>query len=1081
MYQSLTETLSRGLNRNVPKSLAETTVRLYKQSGLELRFLESTKALGFLDELAKKVYRFILDNLRALDGEVKTKPVKSEDQRQTKKPKVQKLKLDFDDLEEDVGPALLAKESGPKKVQFKKLKKDMAQKLKEEKNEEIVKMKSEGEPTRSEESQSKTGVENAGLSLSELADAERKREEAQALVEEADQLLEPLEDPLSIENDREWYADESIAHQAHVEDYENLESISRPRSRPQRRKCVQRSGGGFDTATGEYIDYDHNSSEALLLRIPITTHFLIPPFLDGSEGDLRPHFGSAHTSRNTGPSVSAIKDPESELAETAKNGSNIVKDRRAKKERAQQAKERAIGDGGISSVVQEKTEVSKKQTVKENEEKVPFETIQEQRRSLPAYQVRDKLMRVIAENQVVVVIGETGSGKTTQLTQFLCEEGFAKNKEKHGSRLLVGCTQPRRVAAMSVAKRVSEEMGCKLGEEVGYSIRFEDRTHPRKTLIKYLTEGILLREMLADPHLEQYSCIIMDEAHERTLNTDILLGLFKKLLQKRRDLRLIVTSATMNAERFSRFFGEAPQFTIPGRTFPVETFYSKSPCPDYVDTAVKQVMTIHLANQGRQGDILVFMTGQEDIETTCEMIQEKLDMLENPPPLDVYPIYSTLPADIQKKIFNKLSAERRKVVVATNIAETSLTVDGIKFVVDCGLVKLKLFNPKLGMDILQVVPIAMANAQQRSGRAGRTGPGIAYRLYTDRAADPSQMHVQPIPEIQRTNLSSVMLMLKSLHVKDILQFPFLDPPPQDLLSCSLYDLWAIGALDNTGALTALGEQLNVFPMEPTLAKLILLSTKEEFHCSREVIIIVSMLSVPSVFYRPKERADEADAARDKFLIADLDHLTLLNVFEQWELRAKQHKGTLSSWCARNFLHYRSLIRAKDIYNQIMLIMNKRKYPVLKSKSDSDIRKCLCAAYYQQLAKLVKMGGGRGQVEYANLRQAYMSMYIHPTSALAGGGDLSPPYVIYDELVLTSKEYMQCVTAVEPEWLLKYGHVFYGVNSSVRQQIETSLGFTIVSKYDWEKRIEEDRQRMRARVVTKSVEKPTTLNRVRRGF
>lgn len=1075
MLLVLTETLSRGLNRDVPSSLAETAVRLYKQAGLELQFLVSTKALGFPEDLAKTVYRFIYDNLAALDTKA-TDVATDPPVKKPRKAKTSKLALNFDeddDLDLDQGSSLLAKDREPKKPKFKKLKKADTQRLKQEPADEVgVKREPDivkREPVKKEEH----------LSLSELAELERKRKEAQALVQETEEFHRLEDDEFSIENDREWYASEDMAHQAHVEDYEDLDY--KPKQRPRPRKGAQRTGGGFDAATGEYIDYDHDASEAQLQRVPITTHFLIPPFLEGSEGDLRPHFGSTQTSRSTGPSVSAVKDPASELAETARNGSFIVKDRKAKKERAQQAKERATGEDGMASVVKKDDEKEEKQNEEEIEEKASFESIQEQRKTLPAYKCRDDLMRIISENQVVVVIGETGSGKTTQLTQFLCEDGYAKSKDKHGSRLLVGCTQPRRVAAMSVAKRVSEEMGCKLGEEVGYSIRFEDRTSPQKTLIKYLTEGILLREMLADSALEQYSCIIMDEAHERTLNTDILLGLFRQLLRKRRDLKLIVTSATMNADRFSRFFGDAPQYVIPGRTFPVETFYSKSPCPDYVDTAVKQVITIHLANQGQQGDILVFMTGQEDIEATCEMIHEKLDMLENPPPLDVYPIYSTLPADVQKKIFNKLTAERRKVVVATNIAETSLTVDGIKYVVDCGLVKVKVFNPKLGMDILQMVPISMANAQQRSGRAGRTGPGIAYRLYTDRAAAPSQMYVQPIPEIQRTNLSSVMLMLKSLHVSDVLQFPFLDTPPRDLLSCSLYDLWAIGALDNVGSLTLLGEQLNVFPMEPTLAKLILLSTQEEFHCSREIIIIVSMLSVPNVFYRPKERADDADSAREKFLIADLDHLTLLNVFEQWEQRAKQKKGSLSLWCTRNFLHYRSLIRAKDIYNQIMLIMNKKQFPVLKSKTDSDIRKCLCAAFFQQLAKLVKMGGGRGQVEYANLRQTYMTMYLHPTSALAGGGDLSPPFVVYDELVLTTKEYMQCVTAVEPEWLLKYGHIFYGVSATVRKQIEGSLDFTLVGKDDWEKRLEEDRQRSKKPDTLKATEKTKVVPRVRRGF
>ncbi|TQS31761.1 hypothetical protein Golomagni_07947, partial [Golovinomyces magnicellulatus] len=350
-------------------------------------------------------------------------------------------------------------------------------------------------------------------------------------------------------------------------------------------------------------------------------------------------------------------------------------------------------------------------------------SLREQRQYLPAFAVREDLMRVIRENQVTIVIGETGSGKTTQLTQFLYEDGYGKNG-------MIGCTQPRRVAAMSVAKRVSEEMQVKLGGIVGYSIRFEDITS-KDTVIKYLTDGILLREFLGEPDLDRYSCIIMDEAHERALNTDILMGLFKNILRRRRDLKLIITSATMNAKRFADFFGGAPEFTIPGRTFPVDVMFHRSPVEDYVDQAVQQVLAIHVSMD--PGDILVFMTGQEDIEITGELLQKRLDALNDPPKLSILPIYSQMPADLQAKIFDKAAPGTRKVIIATNIAETSLTVDGIKYVVDAGYSKMKVYNPKMGMDTLQITPISQANASQRSGRAGRTGPGKAFRLYTEKA------------------------------------------------------------------------------------------------------------------------------------------------------------------------------------------------------------------------------------------------------------------------------------------------------------------------------------------------------------
>lgn len=1074
----LADTVAKEINRPVSENLLKSLVAIYRLRGSKDSFAVATSALGFSEPLAHKIYVLINDNIEALEAELQLeKPeveVAAPETRKhvssavtPKKAKKPKVTVQFgEDEDDDLG--LNAGESVstlmPVKVAFKKIKKADAQRLKQGPPRETQKLPQVADH------QPVQVAAKAKPTLSQLAQVERE----QSVQLDTIDALDEAEDIDDVENDREWYMLEDSSY-AVVSQYDDVESA--PRVKKQRQ--FHRSGGSFDES-GEYVDYDHDDS-ASHSHIPLLLHFLVPPFLAGSEDHLLLQVGQNRSSRGLGHSVSPVIDESSELALSARNGSFVVKDRREKREKAQQARDRSTADSTLSSVLKTEDITEPVSTAVDNE-LYSAEEIQNQRKLLPAYAVKNDLMKMINENQIVVVIGETGSGKTTQLAQFLSDAGYTKSIDKNGSRLMVGCTQPRRVAAMSVAKRVAEEVGCKLGEDVGYSIRFEDKTSKTKTRIKYLTEGILLREMLGDPNLENYSCIIMDEAHERSLNTDILLGLFRQLLRRRRDLKLIVTSATMNADRFSLFFGNAPQFFIPGRTFPVDVFYSKTACPDYVETAVKQVMTIHLANKRSDGDILVFMTGQEDIEATCDLIHEKLALLENPPPLDVYPIYSSLPADLQKKIFNKQNLERRKVVVATNIAETSLTVDGIKYVVDCGLVKMKLFSPKLGMDTLQMVPISLANAQQRSGRAGRTAAGVAYRLYTEKAASPEQMHVQPIPEIQRANLSSVMLMLKSLKVNEVMSFPFLDPPPEDLLSCSLYDLWAMGALDGAGNLTPFGSKLISFPMEPTMAKLLLLSCQEEFLCSSDIVTIVSMLSVPNVFYRPKERADEADAMREKFLVAELDHLTLLNVYTQWEQRARMANMTLqklSVWSSRNFLHHKSLLRARDIRKQLLLIMATNKYPVTKAKDDRDVRKCLCAAYFQQLAKLVKTnGGGRGQAEYANLRHSYMKMYLHPTSALAGGADISPQYVVYDELVLTTKEYMQCATAVEPEWLLKYGYVFFGVSASVKKRIEKDMDFVIRDKKDLEEAMRKEKGKLEHKEAVQARPKVT---RVRRGF
>lgn len=527
-----------------------------------------------------------------------------------------------------------------------------------------------------------------------------------------------------------------------------------------------------------------------------------------------------------------------------------------------------------------------------------------------------------------------------------------------------------------------------------------------------MTDGVLLRESLTQSDLDRYSCIIMDEAHERALNTDVLMGLIKKVLARRRDLKLIVTSATMNAERFSRFYGGAPEFVIPGRTFPVDIQYSRSPCEDYVESAVKQVLAIHVS-QGT-GDILVFMTGQEDIEVTCELVEERLKQLVDPPKLMVLPIYSQMPADLQAKIFDRAPPGVRKVVVATNIAETSLTVDGIMYVVDSGFSKLKVYNPRMGMDTLQITPVSQANASQRAGRAGRTGPGKAFHLYTEQAFK-NEFYIQTIPEIQRTNLSNTVLLLKSLGVKDLLDFDFMDPPPQDTITTSLFDLWALGALDHIGDLTPIGRTMTAFPMDPSLAKM-LITSSTDYGCSEEMLTIVSMLSVPSVFYRPKERQEESDAAREKFFVPESDHLTLLHVYSQWK-----SNGHSDSWCVRHFLHPKALRRAKEIRDQLHDIMGQQKMDLVSCGTDWDvIRRCICSGYYHQAAKV------RGIGEYINLRTS-VTVQLHPTSALYGLGYL-PDYVVYHELILTSKEYMSCVTSVDPHWLADLGGVFYSLKS-----------------------------------------------------
>lgn len=637
-------------------------------------------------------------------------------------------------------------------------------------------------------------------------------------------------------------------------------------------------------------------------------------------------------------------------------------------------------------------------------------TIKQQREYLPVFTVRQELLNVIRENSVVIVVGETGSGKTTQLTQYLHEAGYSDNG-------IIGCTQPRRVAAMSVAKRVAEEVGCDLGTTVGYAIRFEDVTDDT-TIIKYMTDGILLRESLREPDVDSYSCIVMDEAHERSLNTDVLFGLLRDVIARRRDLKLIVTSATMNADKFASFFGNVPIFNIPGRTFPVELYFSKNNPDDYVDAAVQQALQIH--TQPHPGDILIFMTGQADIEACCAVMQERLDLIDDEvPPLSILPMYSQLPSDLQAKIFHKAEAGVRKCVVSTNIAETSLTVDGIMYVIDAGFCKLKVFNPKIGIDDLQIYPVSQANANQRKGRAGRTGPGQCYRLYTE-SAYKWEMLAATVPEIQRTNLSAVILLLKSLGVDDLLDFHFMDPPPQDTILNSMYELWILGALDNTGALTPLGRQMVEFPLSPAMSKMLIISA--ELECSSEVLTIVAMLSVDKHFFRPRGREEEADTKIEKFQVPESDHLTLLNVFQQWQMG-----GYSRQWCAEHFVHAKSMVKVKEIRAQLLDILKSQKLPHISCGSGWDIvRKAICSSYFHQAARLKGIG------EYVNARTG-MPCHLHPTSALFGLG-FTPDYIIYHDLVMTTKEYMQQVTAVEAEWLAELGPMFFSVKESVETRV-----------------------------------------------
>lgn len=639
------------------------------------------------------------------------------------------------------------------------------------------------------------------------------------------------------------------------------------------------------------------------------------------------------------------------------------------------------------------------------------------RQRLPVYQFLDELLDRVKHNQSVVVEGETGSGKTTQIPQFLVGAGYARQVD--GRQRLVACTQPRRVAAMSIARRVAEEMDVKLGQHVGYTIRFEDVTD-HSTVLKFMTDGMLLREAMTDPLLERYQAIVLDEAHERTLATDVLMGLLKAVLLQRADLKLVVMSATLDAAKFQSYFSGAPLLRVPGRCHPVEVFYTPEPERDYVEAAVRTALQIHLCEE--PGDVLVFLTGEEEIEDVCRKLRAEAEQCgPEVGPLVVYPLYSSLPPAKQNEIFNDApdpitpgGPPGRKVVVSTNIAETSLTIDGIVYVVDPGFSKQKVYNPRIRVESLLVSPISRASAQQRAGRAGRTRPGKCFRLYTEKSFH-QELQEQTYPEILRSKMSNVVLTLKKLGIDDLVHFDFMDPPAPETLMRALELLNYLGALDDEGEMTPLGEKMAELPVDPQHARMLLASPGHR--CSNEMLSIVAMLNVPQVFMRPKEAQRAADEAKSQFAHVDGDHLTMLNAYHAY----KQNDGD-RSWCWDNFINARSMASADSVREQLKRSMTRLQLPLVSTDFASkeyypNIRKCLVAGMFMQVAHLERAE------HYLTVKDNQV-VSIHPSSVL----EKKPPWVLFEEFVLTSKNFVRTCTAVRVEWLAEIAPHYYDLSN-----------------------------------------------------
>ncbi|KAJ4134740.1 hypothetical protein NW768_004341 [Fusarium equiseti] len=657
---------------------------------------------------------------------------------------------------------------------------------------------------------------------------------------------------------------------------------------------------------------------------------------------------------------------------------------------------------------------------------------------LPIAKHRDSLLYVIEKHPVTIIIGQTGSGKTTQIPQFLDQAGWCSDGK------IIGVTQPRRVAATTVAVRVAEEVGCELGKEVGYSIRFEDVTSA-STKIKFLTDGLLIREALVDPLLTRYSVIMVDEAHERSISTDVLLGLLKKIRRKRPELRIIISSATLQAKEFLDFFtrsaddqtntkndGNGKQdevgaiVSLEGRTYPIDILYLESPAENYVEKAIDVVIDIH--TQEGEGDILVFLTGREEIDNAIQAVSERMvDLGSKHGPLMPLPLYAGLSTEQQMYVFDKPPEGTRKVVFSTNIAEASVTIDGIVFVVDCGFVKLKAYDPRTGIESLTATPVSKAAASQRAGRAGRTKPGKCFRLYTEQSYQ--SLQDANIPELQRSNLAPVILQLKALGIDNIVRFDFLSPPPSELMAKALELLYALGALDEYAKLTRpMGSRMAELAVEPMMAKTLLAAPS--FGCLSEMLTIAAMTSLGgSVWFSHEGERKKMETSRRKFAVDEGDHLTLLNAYQAFV--SKGRKG--AKFCHENNLNFKSMSRAVSIRAQLKRYLERFSINVDETlagqassednaKKAEQIRRCLTSGYFAHAARMQPDGTFRNV-------DGNMTLHAHPTSLMF---NRKADWVIFHEAMETgSKIFIRDVTKIEKTWLLEYAPEFYQITTDRR--------------------------------------------------
>ncbi len=598
------------------------------------------------------------------------------------------------------------------------------------------------------------------------------------------------------------------------------------------------------------------------------------------------------------------------------------------------------------------------------------------------------IARALHDHQVVVVAGETGSGKTTQLPKLCLAMG-------RGLRGRIAVTQPRRIAATSVAARVAQELGVELGREVGFKIRFSDKTSP-DTYVKFVTDGILLAELHSDPQLRGYDTVMIDEAHERSLNIDFLLGYLRQLLPRRPDLRVIVSSATLETDRFSSFFHGAPVIEVSGRTYPVEVVYHPAlpdeDLPDAIARALDEITELD-----PRGDVLVFLPGEREIQEAC-------DALEARPyrHTALLPLYGRLPQHEQLRVFQ--TSPERRVVLATNVAETSLTIPGIAFVVDAGLARIKRYQPRTGMTQLLVEPVSRASADQRKGRAGRVRSGVCYRLYDE--DDFGNRAPYAIPEIQRVGLAGVILQMKALGLGRVESFPFLDPPSKRAIDDGYRVLEELGAIDEQGEPTEVGRKLAALPLDPRLGRMLLAA--HERRCLREVSIIAAALSVQDPRERPFSAQKQADEAHRKFRDEASDFVSLLKLW-QWyhDARGRSSQSQLRKLCRDNFVSFLRMREWADIHAQLLERGRELGWNADDSPATGDtIHRALLAGLLGRIGMWQS-----DKRSYAGARQT--RFVLHPSSSLA---KKPPAWVFAAELVETSQPFARTAAVLDPAWL-----------------------------------------------------------------